>query len=81
MKYALISEEQIKQIQDAIYAPLNQDKKTVLKARAIIKSLVPTDPMAFADSARLEGFRLTGVRATDYDNCSYDTPVYALTTK
>ena len=50
MKYALISEEQIKQLTEAIYAPLNKDALAVLNARAIIKSLKPSEPVGYKSS-------------------------------
>ena len=50
MKYALISEEQIKQLTEAVYAPLNKDALAVLTARAIIKSLKPSEPVGYKSS-------------------------------
>lgn len=44
MKYALISEEQITQIE---YALNDQDRQEVLQALAIIYSLKPSEPIAY----------------------------------
>jgi hypothetical protein len=69
MKYALISEEQIKQVRDALGVStthLNKDRQTVLQALDTIQSLKPSEPVAIAgdlnefDAMRLksEGFQM-----------------------
>jgi len=77
MKYALISEEQIKQIQDALQEI--KDSKLLkeqpwsnwVKALATIQSLKPSEPVAWVD------WSMDGVQYSDRET-TYGEPLYAL---
>ena len=73
MKYALISEEQIKQLTEAIYAPLNKDALAVLNARAIIKSLKPSEPVGYKSSRGQGSVAIFPIKSI-FD----DVPLFAL---
>lgn len=74
MKYALISEDEIKQLRDAIYAPLNKDPFAVLNAGAILKSLKPSEPVAWAAPSIYGGFE-----GLSFDKQPrFGTPLYKL---
>ena len=78
MKYALISEEQIKKIEDALEVsttPLNADRQTVLQALAIVKSLTAQEPVAWWDKEVNASF--TNSEATNIHLDEYSIPLFA----
>ena len=72
MKYALISEEQIEKIRTAVDFNLLADNH---KARLILQSLKPSDPVAWIGDKpfSITRYETVAVRA------GFSTPLYALT--
>jgi len=76
MKYALISEKQIKQVQDALgQAFCKEEKKKNIKAFCIIQSLKPSDPFGYVNEQATSDSTVW----IDSDNKhAYTKPLFAL---
>jgi len=73
MKYALISEEQLKAIDSAFDVStthFNKDRQTVLKAREIIDSLKPQEPVGYKYKA--------SIVMSWHETKLFNIPLYAL---